>query len=107
MPKSVLQSNWYYHANFKEDSDDYKQYFQWYGKLEEHGYDQIPAGSNWVSPDNFGMLVDYCVKKISPSHLKGFLQTPWHPTLEKYRQAHTEAIDQVAAAIAAYAKQAR
>jgi hypothetical protein len=42
--------------------------------------------------------------EIAPSRLKGFLQTPWHPTLEKFRQQHHEAIDQVAAAMAAYAK---
>jgi hypothetical protein len=107
MPKSVLQSNWYYDVDFKEGSDLFKSYVQWFGKLDRSGYDQIPAGSNWVSPKSFGMLVEYCQKTIAPSHLKGFLQTPWHPTLEKYRQQHIEAIDQVAAAIAAYGKQAR
>lgn len=60
-----------------------------------------------MSPKNFGMLVEYCQKTIAPAHLKGFLQTPWQPTLEQYRQVHVEAIDQVAAAIAAYAKQAQ
>ena len=103
MPKSVLQSNWYYGLDFK-DTD---QYVQWYGTLDEHGYDQVPTGSNWTSPENFGLLVQYCQKKIAPSRLKGFLQTPWLPTQEQFRQKHLEAIDQVAAAMATYARDAK
>ena len=52
-------------------------------------------------------MVEYCRKKIAPSRLKGFLQTPWLPTLETFRQKHIEAIDQVAAAMAAYAKETK
>ena len=69
--------------------------------MEQHGYDQVPTGSNWDSPRNFGMLAAYCRKKIASPRLKGFLQTPWLPTLENFRQKHLEAIDQVAAAMAA------
>jgi hypothetical protein len=100
MPKSVVQSNWCYGVDFKDTAPDVR----WYGELERHGYDQIPTGSNWLSPKSFGMMVDYCRKRIAPSRLKGFLQTPWVPTLETFRQNHIEAIDQVAAAMAAYAK---
>ena len=98
MPKSVLQSNWYYGVDF----NDTQNRVRWYGDLDQHGYDQVPTGSNWSNPNNFGLLVGYCRKKIAPSRLKGFLQTPWLPTLEKFRQRHIEAIDQVVTAMAAY-----
>jgi len=103
MPKSVLQSNWYYGETFP----DAKGYVRWYDELDQHGYDQVPTGSNWSSPKNFGLLVEYCQKAIAPSRLKGFLQTPWLPTLEEFRQKHFEAIDQVAVAMAACAKETK
>lgn len=103
MPKSVVQSNFYYGVDLKDDNNEVR----WYGELDRHGYDQIPCGSNYSNPKNFGLLAEYCHKKITPSRLKGFLQTPWKSTLEQFRQHHIEAIDQVAAAMAAYAKQTK
>jgi hypothetical protein len=97
MPKSVLQSNWYYGLDFRASG--------WYGELERHGYDQVPTGSNCENPRNFGLTVAHCRKWIAPARLKGFLQTPWFPTVENFRQLHVEAIDQVAAAMAAYARE--
>ncbi len=94
MPKSVLQSNWYYGKKFDKDVKFVKAYHD----LEEHGYDQIPTGSNFGNPENFGMTVDYCRKHIGKERLLGFLQTPWRPTIEEYRQHHIEAIKQVAQA---------
>ena len=98
MPKSVLQSNWYYGLGFGAKLDPMVHH---YLDLEEHGYDQIPTGSNWSTPKNFAATVEFCRQHISPAHLKGFLQTPWKPTVELCRKHHLEAIDQVAQAIAA------
>ena len=95
MPKSVLQSNWYYDVVF----NDTVNYVKAYHDLEEHGFDQVPTGSNWSHPDNFGMTVEYCRKIIAPERLKGFLQTPWKPTLEAERKRHVEAVEQVGRAL--------
>jgi hypothetical protein len=95
MPKSVLQSNWYYGNVFDESVN----YVKAYHDLEEHGYDQVPTGSNWSYPENFGMTVEYCEKVIAPERLKGFCQTPWKPTLEVERQRHMEAVEQVGRAL--------
>jgi len=59
------------------------------------GYDQVPTGSNWSSPKNFENTVAFCAKHIAPEHLKGFLQTPWHATLERFRKQHFEALEQL------------
>lgn len=95
MPKSVLQSNWYY-GTFEKDSVAIKTY----QALDEHGYDQVPTGSNWTTPKNFGLTVDYCTKHIAPERLLGFMQTSWKPTLEACRKLNIEAIEQVASVIA-------
>jgi hypothetical protein len=95
MPKSVIQSNWYYDAKF----DPQKPVAKAFQGLDEHGYDQIPTGSNYYNATNFEALVRECRKSLSPGHLLGFLQTPWKGTLEKHRQRHMEAIEQVAQAM--------
>ena len=88
MPKSVVQSNWYYGGEFKPDI----AYVKAYDQIEAHGYDQIPTGSNWSTKDNFEGTVRYCSQTIPRERLKGFLQTVWRPTIEEMRPKHLEAI---------------
>lgn len=95
VPKSVLQSNWWYGATMPENATAVK----FYNDLELSGFDQVPTASNYENSRNFGETVRYCRRKIAPERLKGFLQTPWSPTLERFRQHHIEAIEQVAAAM--------
>jgi len=85
MPKSVLQSNWYYGTDFETEKD--KPYIKLYRQLEENGYEQIPtSGYYHVGHDkNISGTVQYCEKAINPSRLFGFLQTHWMITLEKNR----------------------
>jgi len=96
MPKWVLQSNWYYGAEFSKKI----RYVKAYLDLEEHGYDQIPTGSTWSVPESFQKTVEYCRKHIAPDRLLGFLQTVWKPTLEACRQNHIQAIELVGQALA-------
>jgi hypothetical protein len=101
MPKSVLQSNWYYGSNFdvKTLSDQEKPYVKLYNDLEKYGYDQVPTGSNHSVPENFESTVDYCKKIIDPTRLSGFMTAPWRPTLAPCLDRHKEAIGQVARAM--------
>lgn len=105
MPKSVLQSNWYYGESFEMGKDreidvvqlknnpqaaaiirDSNRAFS-YIELEQHGYDQIPTGSfhnnNTLS---IGNTVKYCKEHLTDKRLLGFLQTYWKPTLEEFRE---------------------
>jgi hypothetical protein len=95
MPKSVLQSNWYYEPKFTAEQPRAKAFVD----LDTHGYDQIPAGSNYYNPTNFPLLAEACKQSLSAERLFGFLQTTWQPTLEKHRQRHMQAIEQVAQAM--------
>ncbi|HBG42055.1 MAG TPA: Tat pathway signal protein [Porphyromonadaceae bacterium] len=100
MPKSVLQSNWYYGEEFKNEPNSINDiYVKLYDKLEAHGYDQIPTGSNYSTDLNFMRTVDYCTKIISAEHLKGFMQSVWMPMLLPFLQKHTDAVNQIGDAI--------
>ncbi len=97
MPKSVLQSNWYYGANFDLNTlkEPAKTYVKFYNDLEAKGYDQLPTGSNHSVPTNFESTVAYCKQVIDPSRLYGFMTAPWRPTLAPCLKRHEEAIHQV------------
>jgi len=88
MPKTVVQSNWYYGKVFNKNIGYVKAYLE----LQEHGYQQIPTGSNWSVKENFIKTVSYCTSRISRDKLLGFLQTVWLPTTKKFRRKHLEAI---------------
>jgi len=86
MPRTVLQSNWYYGTDFKCNMA------LAYHELEAHGYDQVPTGSNWTDVDNMRLTVEHCQRAVSPQHLKGYLMSVWKPTLEECRERHEQAI---------------
>ena len=91
MPKEFLQSNWYYGGAFDRDSE----WGRAYNILDEHGYEQVPAGSNWSCQWNFEGTVNYCSKTCNAEDLTGFLQTVWRPTVKAVKYRHLEAIDAV------------
>jgi hypothetical protein len=92
MPKSVLQSNWYYDDAF----DPAKQKcVQAYLDLDKAGFDQVPTGSNWSTDANFKGTVDFCKKRLAPERLKGFLMAPWYFTLQDRQARNLQAIAQV------------
>jgi hypothetical protein len=104
MPKSVLQSNWYYDGFSQNDfeTENSKTYLGLYEKLEAHGYDQIPTGSNHSDDANMEATADYCKKVIDSSRLYGFMTAPWRPTLMPCLDKHQEAIRQIGRAIKKY-----
>ena len=81
MPKSVMQSNWYYSKEFKlgtkPPKDCVRAYLDSYIDLDKAGFDQIPCGSNWACEENFGGLVAFAREHLSKRSLKGTLMAPW------------------------------
>ena len=99
MPKSVLQSNWYYGDAFAlDDSNKSRARVQAYIDLDKAGFDQVPTGSNWSNDVNFGRTVKFCEEHLSKERLLGYLTAPWVFTLPKFEAQNMRAIDQVAAA---------
>jgi len=95
MPKSILQSNWYYGDKFSPDVKEVKAYLD----LEDHKYDQVPTLSNWETPDNIHGTVDFCVKHIPAERLKGFFLAPWRPTLPEVRDTQMAAVEHFGKAV--------
>ena len=96
MPKSVLQSNWYYGDSFSQKIN----YVKTYVDLEKKRYDQVPTGSNWSNKVNFERTVRFCAKHIAAKRLLGFMHAPWHPTLMATREHHLEAVEEAGLAMA-------
>ena len=96
MPRSVLQSNWYYSAEFPQEApSNMLKAFVW---LEEMDYEQVPTGSTWSNCENYPRLVQHCAARISEKNLLGFMMADWRPMLAPWRQTHLDAIAVVAAA---------
>jgi len=89
MPRSVLQSNWYYGTKFAPPCNEVATY----QRLAQAGYAQVPTGSNWTTPENMRLTVAYCREQLPTETVRGFLMTPWKPTLSSERARHEQAID--------------
>jgi len=96
MPKTVLQSNWYYEAKFDPATN---KCVKAYLDLDKAGFDQVPTGSNWSNDVNFKGTVEFCRKNLKPELLKGFLMAPWFFTLPEWQEKNMQAIAQVEAMI--------
>ena len=81
MPKSVLQSNWYY-GNIRDyPADSYGgRAVSAYLRLEELGYDQVPSTSTWNNNATTLQTLALGKDKISPDRLKGYMTIPWTST---------------------------
>lgn len=106
MPRSVLQSNFYYAESFdmevlkaRTKTGRSVMMVKTYEELDKAGFDQIPCGSNWTCDVNFAGTVKHCRKVCSPERLKGFMTAPWFKTIPKDEKKNLEAIDQVGAVI--------
>jgi len=104
MPRSVLQSNWYYGTAFSESEftakgetlEEMRVYPESFKILSQHGYDQIPCGSNWQYAENFTKLAGFCANAIKEKKtLSGFLMAPWAATTKAFRGYHIEALEKV------------
>ena len=95
MPRSVLQSNWYYLTDFELDpkKNRYARKPLAYKMLDEAGFDQIPTSSNHADDRSFEANVEFCSRNLSPAHLKGFLMSAWRHTVPHFRARLEGAID--------------
>lgn len=98
MPKSIVQSNWYYNRDFTYDPEfdcakskrtltgnSAKFATKFYVDLDRAGYDQIPCGSNYQTVNdayevNFRRTVEFCSRHLSEDRLLGFLMASWAGT---------------------------
>ena len=101
MPRSVVQSNWYYEESFDEKTakKEWLKALKAYEELENQGYDQIPSGSSFFNHDeNMLGTVKHAKNIIGDERLMGFLQIPWKMTLRKNKEAILTGIEQLGTA---------
>ena len=98
MPKSVVQSNWYYSGAFENLNERQAIYVKSFDILAENGYDQIPTGSVWADFSNFEKLTKYSAEHIHENRLLGMLQTTWERIDNPWMPLHTAAAEKIAAA---------
>ena len=105
MPKSVLQSNWYYGSGFNTVRKDGKPnaYVAAYEWLDKAGFEQVPTGSNWSCDVNFSGTVKFCDTNCDKKLLKGYMMAPWTRTFAIHEEKSMQAIDQMEAVIKARA----
>ena len=102
MPKSVLQSNWYYGGFFGvPKSGERSANVAAYEWLEKAGFDQVPTGSNWSCDTNFSGTVKFCDAICRPELLKGYMMAPWTRTFAIHEEKSMQAIAQMAEVIKA------
>ena len=109
MPRSVMQSNWYYYNSMTCPTNHPKPemcrpWIEAFEKLDAAGFDQIPCGSTCECDENFGALVPWCRERLSPARLKGFLMAPWccnspGKRCRTIEEAYGRSIDIAAAAV--------
>ena len=100
MPKSILQSNWYYGGEFdlsKITNDNTRRRVGTYAALAKAGFDQMPCGSTYSCDENFPNTVRHCREIVPAEHLKGFFMAPWcGATVAKNEAAYFHAADMIA-----------
>ena len=102
MPKSVLQSNWYYGAKFNPaEMGDRGKHVAAYEWLDKAGFEQVPTGSNFSCDTNFAGTVKFCDEKCHKELLKGYMMAPWTRTFAIHEAKSLEAIAQMAEVIKA------
>ena len=81
MPRSVLQSNWFYEVCTGKDQDGtYKQKrLQAYVELDRLGFDQIPTASTYHHESNISDTMELAKEDLTREQLKGILSAPWCP----------------------------
>lgn len=93
MPKYVLQSNWYYGTTFELDpaKNQQAERVQGFLDLNSLGYDQLPTGSNFMYPENFPQLVDFCSRNLE--RVVGYMCFPCRGVLAKYEDEYMNCAD--------------
>lgn len=82
MPKSVLQSNWWYkplERNKDGQIEDFR--YQGYFALDRAGFDQVPTVSTiWGCVNNAQQTMELARQELNPALIKGFMTAPWRFT---------------------------
>lgn len=108
--RDIIQSNWYYGIDYGgtreplpgEATFQRPEHIEYFAKLEQAGFDQIPTASNYTNTQSLSLLVEHCRQVIAPERLLGFLHTTWYPTIEEEQHRMIQAAEQIGRARAEF-----
>lgn len=92
MPKTVLQSNWFYWPMEKNEDGSYisstrPKGVSAYEALDKAGYDQVLTSSTWNCEYNSLQTMDLGKHDLSTAGVKGYMTAPWTWTTEEKKYA--------------------
>lgn len=88
MPKSVLQSNWFYWPLSKKPDGTYERKgASAYEELDRAGYDQVLTSSTWNCWYNSQETMQLGKADLDPSRVAGYMTAPWVFTTQSERFA--------------------
>lgn len=88
MPKSVLQSNWFYWPLNKRPDGTYERLgASAYEELDRAGYDQVLTSSTWNWGPNSQETMELGKADLNPELVKGYMTAPWVFTTQEERYA--------------------
>ena len=86
MPKSVMQSNWWYrNMDKKSDGSFVDDRINAYHDLDKASFDQIPTCSSVFQYSSAELTLKTLKEDLAPEHLKGYMTAPWFLTTDKHR----------------------
>lgn len=105
MPKSVVQSYWYYDDKFGPFPADYKDYqkkrLEGFVALAKAGYDTIHSGSTCkYDVGNMRSLARWCFDHVPEERMLGLVTVPWQTTQPEHRAKNLGAVEDMGQAIA-------
>ncbi len=81
MPKSVVQSNWYYHSfNFTEYGAAGRESYK---DLDLAGFEQVPTCSGIWYAKSADSTLETLKKTLNPDRLIGYMEAPWFMTYKR------------------------
>lgn len=102
MPRSVLQSNWYYEGEFDLSRTWPTKYrLEAFAALDRAGFDQVPTSANSRAAGNAAGNVAHCRRAVAPERLKGHLMTTWRKLTPDFERVNIAATDLLADGLAA------
>lgn len=87
MPKSVLQSNWWYYTLYPDKNPDgtyVAPQYEAYRILDKAGFDQVLTSSTVSYRGNSTVTMQIGKEVVAPERLKGYMTTPWTCTKDDF-----------------------
>ncbi len=96
MPKSVIQSNWYY-GSMDNTAEGPARSIRAFELLHKHGFDHVPTASIYSYRKNMQELTEHCYKNCNGDNFLGMMQSAWERIGDQWMYLHHAAAEEIVA----------